>query len=150
MRGKITREERRGDKRRGEEVWEDKTVEQPSTEQNKSGTKQSRCRKKKQSRAEQKQKTTGRERTELRGSRAEQRERGRETTAELRRTKQCAADHSEANTWTEERGGGGVFWDKSSCHKLHCYLKAVSSGETNAKASERREQQAGAEMTSKE
>lgn len=69
-------------------------VEQPSTEQNKSRTKQSRCRGKK---AEQ-----GRTKTEDYGaredSRAEQRERGRETTAELRRTKQCAADHSEANT----------------------------------------------------
>ena len=59
--------------------------------------------------------------------------------------------HSRPQRGTTQQNRGIVFWGNSSCHKLHCYLKAVSSGgETNAKPQKGMNKHTGVEMTSKE
>lgn len=76
--------------------------------------------------------------TELRGSCAEHKAaqaRAENNNNLKRKCKKEKHSRVEKNTrrTTTQRSWGIVFWGNSSCHKLGCYLKAVSSGETNAK-----------------
>lgn len=66
------------------------------------------------------------------------------------RVEKNRAVHSRPQRGTHQQNRGIVFWGNSSCHKLHCYLKAVSSGKTNAKLQKGVNKQTGVEMTSKE
>ncbi len=81
-----------------------------------------------------KERATGQERTEenmTELSRAES-STGRHSKDHSRVEKNRAV-HSRPRQHMTEQSRGIVFWGNNSCHKLHCYLKAVSSGETNAK-----------------
>lgn len=155
--GEEMREKKRRENR-GEEkkVWAENRAEQRWTEENEleqSRAEASTCIKADQGQI--KGGTTGQERTEEnmtegRGSWAEQiaaQDPAAKTTAQLRRREQRTADRSSNTT---EQNRGIVFWDNSSCQKRHCYLKAVSSGETNAKPQKGTNTQTGVEMTSKE
>lgn len=66
------------------------------------------------------------------------------------RAEKNRAVHSRPQQGTHEQSRGIVFWGNSSCYKLQCYLKAVSSGETNAKLQKGVNNQTGVERTSKE
>lgn len=66
------------------------------------------------------------------------------------RVEKNRAVHSRPQRGTTQQNRGIVFWGSSSCHKLRRYLKAVSSGETNAKLQRGMNKQTGVEMTSKE